>query len=174
MRILRPISGDGVGGIPTIVFPQISDEAATPSESIWTVTGTATKSATHYVVVNGRRSLDFQNYSFNVVAGDTPTIIAAKMADAVNSVLSSPVTASSALGVVTFTTKWSGSTSTQVQILVDNQGNDAGLTYVESDFIDGAGTVDLADSLEQFGNDWYTIVLNPYGSDNLILLALEQ
>ena len=64
MRILRPLSGDGVGGIPTVVFPQISSESATETVREWTVTGTATANATHKVIVNGRDGLDFQFYDF--------------------------------------------------------------------------------------------------------------
>lgn len=52
MRILRPLSGDGVGGIPTIVFPQITDVEATATERKWTVTGTATSNSTHTVGVS--------------------------------------------------------------------------------------------------------------------------
>jgi len=116
MRILRPLSGDGVGGIPTVVFPQISSESATETEREWTVTGTATANATHKVIVNGRDGLDFQFYDFNVVVGDTATVVA------------------------------------------------AGMSYSETDSNDGTGAVSLADSLAQFGDTWYTIVLNPYGS----------
>lgn len=173
MRILRPKGSEGVGGIPTVAFPQISDEAATATIHEWTVTGTATANATHTMVIAGRRSLDFQNYSFTIVTGDTPTLIAAKMRDAINSVLSSPVSATAALGVVTITTKWAGATSANLVTSVDNLSNAAGVTYAQTDETAGAGAVDLADSLEQFGNDWYTIVLNPYGSDSTILTALE-
>lgn len=174
MRILRPISGDGIGGIPTIVFPQESDAGATATVNEWTVTGTATANATHYIVVAGRRSLDFENYSFSVSVGDTATVVAASIADAVNGVLSSPVSAVAALGVVTLTTKWEGLTSASLNTKVDNSNIPAGLTYALTTETAGAGAVDLADSFDQFGNDWYTIVTNPYGSDNTILTAFEQ
>lgn len=174
MRILRPISGDGVGGIPTIVFPQITDAAATETVHEWTVTGVATKNTTHTIVVAGRRSLDFQNYSYTVVIGDTADEIAAKISDAVNGVLSSPVTAQAVGPVVTLTTKWKGQTSAGLKTKIDNANVDAGLTYASTSQVDGVGSVDLVATFEQFGNDWYTIVLNPYGSNNLILSAMEQ
>ncbi len=106
MRILRPLSGDGVGGIPTVVFPQISSESATETEREWTVTGTATANATHKVIVNGRDGLDFQFYDFNVVVGDTATVVAGKIKDAINGVLSAPCSANNTAGVVTITSKW--------------------------------------------------------------------
>lgn len=170
MRILRPISGDGVGGITTIVFPQISDAGATATVRAWTVTGTATSNATHYVVINGRDNLDFQNASFNVVTGDTPTIVAGKISDAINKVLGSPFLGTSALGVVTATTKWKGITSAEANLLIDFGNDGAGLTYAQTTTTNGTGVVDLSASLAQFGDDWYTIVTNPYGTAQLSVL----
>ena len=172
MRILRPISGDGVGGVPTIVFPQISDGAATPTTIEITLTGNATSNATHSIVICGRNSVDFQTYDFSVVKDDTPTEIAAKLVDAVNSVLGSPVTAANVAGVVTLTTKWEGATSAEVSARVSTGTNTAGVTYAQTATSLGAGAVDLADSLSQFQNDWYTIVVNSYGTAQLD--ALEQ
>ena len=48
MRVLRPIGGPGVGGIPTFVFPQVSAGGATATTVEITVTGTATANATQY------------------------------------------------------------------------------------------------------------------------------
>lgn len=170
MRILRPLSGDGVGGIPTIVFPQISDEEATETFREWTVTGTATSNATHTVVINGRRGLDFQSYDYSIVTGDTPTVIAGKIVDAVSGVLSAPCTAENTAGVITFGSKWAGATSAELNIAIDFGDNAAGVSYSETDSTDGTGTVDLAASLAQFGDTWYTIVTNPYGASQLATL----
>jgi len=168
MRILRPINSDGVGGIPTVVFPQISDEGATASTREWTVVGTATSNATHTVIVNGRDNVDFQTYDFSVVTGDTPTVISGKIKDAINGVLGSPITAVSSAGVVTCTTKWKGTTSGEVNILIDFGSNAAGVSYSETDSTDGAGAVDLAASFTNFGDTtWYTLVTNPYGEEKL-------
>lgn len=166
LRILRPITGGGVRGIPTVVFPQASDAVATATSLGLTVTGTASKNAVHTLVINGRRGIDFQNYEFSVVKDETPTQIADKISTAINSVLGSPVVATASLGVVTITTKWKGATSAKLNVDVDNQGVNAGLTYTESNRTEGSGTVSLADSFTQFGSEWYTTVLNPY-SDKL-------
>jgi phage tail sheath gpL-like len=170
MSILRPAGSDGVGGIPTVVYPQVSDVGATATVRAWTVVGTATSNATHTVVINGRDSLDFQSYSYSVVSGDTATIIAGKIRDAVNGVLSSPCTASSTLGVVTLTSKWKGATSKELDVTIDFGSNAAGVTYSQTTSTDGAGAVSLADSLNQFGDDWNTIVINPYGEAHLATL----
>jgi phage tail sheath gpL-like len=172
VSILRPQNGDGVGGIPTIVFPQLTAEDATATVRAWTVTGTATGNATHTVVINGRTSIDFQSYSFDVVEGDTPTVIAAKIASAISGVLGAPCTATSALAVCTATTKWKGTTSADFHMTIDSGNNSVGVTYAESTSTDGAGSVDLADTFAQFGDTWYTDVLNTYGVPQFA--ALEQ
>lgn len=164
MRILRPINSNGVGGIPTVVFPQESDPSASVASFMWTITGTATDNATHTLIINGRSSVDFQTYSYNIVKGDTPTEIAAKIRDAVNSVLGSPVAATSgaSAGEVMFAAKWTGSTGNKVNIAIDNMGSDVGVSYSETNITSGAGDVDLAPSFSQFDSDWYTCVINPY------------
>ena len=167
ISILRPVGGDGVGGIPTIVFPQISSGGATATVRAWTVTGTATANATHTVVINGRDTLDYKSYNFDVVIGDTPTLVAAKIKDAINGVLGSPCSATSALGVVTATSKWKGLTSAELHVTIYYGTNAAGLSYSQTTSTDGAGSVDLAASLALFGDDWYTMVLNPYGEAQL-------
>lgn len=172
VSILRPAGSDGVGGIPTVVFPQITAGGATATVRAWTVTGTATANATHSVVVNGRYSIDFQYYTFDVVVGDTPTLIAGKISDAINRVLGSPALGTSALGVATATSKWKGTTSAQMNISIDYGDNAAGVTYAQTTSTDGAGSVDLSPSLAQFGDDWYTMVINTYGAAQLD--ALEQ
>jgi phage tail sheath gpL-like len=177
MRILRPLSGEGVGGIPTIVFPQITDGDSSPTVRTWEVQGAATANTTHYIVVNGRTSLDFKPYSFDVKVGDSASTIATKIVDAINSVISAPCYANKPRPTeIDFTTKWAGTTSTEFNISIIygepgfNNPISAGIAYVLSDSIDGAGSVDLADSLEQFGDDWYTMVTNPYGLDQLSIL----
>jgi phage tail sheath gpL-like len=167
MRILRPVNSDGVGGIPTVVFPQITDVAATASIIEWTVVGTATSNATHTVVVNGRDNVDFQNYSFSVVVGDTPTVIAGKIKDAVNGVLGSPVTATNNNGFVKFATKWKGATSAETNVSIDFGLNASGVSYSQTAQTYGAGDVDLSESFPFFGDTWYTTVINTYGVSKL-------
>jgi phage tail sheath gpL-like len=170
MCILRPKGDVGVGGIPTIVFPQVTAGGATASTRVYTVTGTATKNTTHSLVVNGRYNLDFKYYSYDIVVGDTPTIIAGKMKDAMNAVLGAPAIGANTAGVVTFTSKWKGLTSAQLNVYIDLGDETAGLSYSQTSSTNGAGSVDLSASLAQFGDDWYTIVLNPYGEAQLDVL----
>lgn len=172
MRILRPFAAAGVGGIPTIVFPQLAEVGFTATILEFTITGNATKNTTHSIRVAGRENLDFKSYSINVIKNDTPTILAQKIADAVNNNLSSPVTASAALGVVTLTTKWKGKSSADLKVSVNNNGEASGVTYAMTTQTYGTGTPDLLTGLNQIGSDWVTTVINSYGVDTLA--ALEQ
>lgn len=172
VRILRPISGDGVGGIPTIVFPQVSDEEATETTIVWTVSGTATANATHEVIIGGRAVLDYIPYSYSVVIGDTAAVVAGKIATAINAVLGSPVSATVVGAVLTLKTKWKGASSATLKTSFSNNGTPAAITYALTSTTAGAGTVALAGALSQFGNDWYTHVINPYGTS--VLGQLEQ
>jgi phage tail sheath gpL-like len=172
MRILRPFSDTGVGGIPTIVFPQLSEVTFTSTVFEFTITGNATQNATHIIRVAGRETLDFKPYLVNISKGDTPTIMAQKYADVINDNLSSPVTALAALSVLTLETKWKGKTSSDLKVSIDNNGQPAGITYAKTTETLGVGTPSLISGLEQIGSDWVTTVVNSYGED--ALLTFEQ
>jgi phage tail sheath gpL-like len=174
MRILRPIGSEGVGGIPTVVFPQKSSLTATQTAITWQISGNALKNGVHSVRIAGRENLDFKNYSYTVVKNDTPAIIIQKMVDSVNSVLNSPVIASvgATTDKIVFTTKWAGSTSSELKISFNINDDLLGLTYAETASVNGVGLVDLSNALSQFGSDWYTCVINSYGED--VFNVLEQ
>lgn len=167
MNILRPPTGDGVGGIPTIVIPQASANDATAKVMKITVTGAVTKNRTHYLQVAGRESYNQTRYSFDIAIGDTVTQIATKISDAINSVPGSPVTATSALGVVTVTTKWKGLTAESTNLGINVDGDSAGVSYAIADFTAGSGAVNLQPAFDQFEDNWYTTVINSYGEDAL-------
>jgi phage tail sheath gpL-like len=161
-RILFPISGDGIGGIPVFAMAQLTPGGSSATTIVWTITGTATANATHQFIVNGRNGIDAQLYSYSVATGDTPTAIATKAVNAINAVLGSPVTAANTAGVITLTTVWAGATSALVNTTVDNGGTAAGVTYAQTSKTAGAGVVDLTATLAQFETVWYTTVINPY------------
>lgn len=168
MRILRPISGDGVDGIPTVVYP--TEEAATPTAAVAacdvTLSATATDSATHYVIINGRNNVDGVPYAYNVVKGDTDAEIMDKIVAAVNNVPGSPVIAAavgSPTTSFTLTTKWRGVSAAELQVRFDDGGKDCGITYSEN-VTGGTGAADISDALAAIGNEWYTIVLNSHGT----------
>lgn len=179
MRILRPISGDGVGGIPTVVIPQAADGGATATEIDISVTaaGGVTANTTHYIVISGRYSVDGESYAISMVKGETYLEVLNRMADAINGVLNAPCSAvvdDSTPGseFLVITSKWKGATSAELNVSIDTGDEDAGCTYTEDSKTDGTGAITLSGALAQFGNNWHTIVVNPY-SDTTNLDALE-
>jgi len=164
-RILRPVSGNPLGGIPTIAYPQESDTGATAA--VYTlgiaVATTVTKNATHKIIINGRDNIDGVSYSFNVVNGESQTDVQDKVVDAINNVLAAPVTAAEATADVVITTKWKGATAI-LSVEIDTQGEDAGIVYSEVTNVNGTGVVVLTNALAAFGENWNTIVINPYGA----------
>lgn len=174
MRILRPNSGSGVAGIPTIVFPQLEADGATEKVFEITPVGVATATVTHTLKVSGRTSVDGTAYDFVVSTGDSTGEITAKIEDAINNVLGCPFSAVSTDYEATATSKWKGLTANDLLISIDTNGNDAGINYSVTSIQDGAGTPSIAASLQLFGNDWNTIVLNPYGIVTSVVDALED
>lgn len=174
MRILRPVYGDGVGGIPVIVYPQLAAVGSTARVQTITPTGNATGNGVHTLVIGGRKSVDGSTYDVNIVTGDTPTTIAAKMNDVISAVLGCPVKATTNLAVTTTTTKWTGLTAQGVTITVDNNGNSLGVTYAVAEVTPAAGTPSIASALQLFGSEWNTSVINSYGAVESVMAALEQ
>jgi len=173
MRILRPNAGGGIGGIPTIVYPQEAADSSVANVQTITVTGTADANTTHNVIIGGRAILDGGSYAVNVVTGETPTEVATKIKDVINNVLGSPFIATSTAGVVTLTAKWTGLTSQGLTISVFTGEENAALTYAIAEDAAGSGTPTVTASLTNFGDDWNTIVLNTYGLVSSTLDELE-
>jgi phage tail sheath gpL-like len=172
-RILFPISGGGLGGIPVWAYPQAEPGGATAASIEIAPAGTATANATHTVKIAGRGAVDGSSYNININTGDTSAEISSKIEDAIASVLGSPVTATSTDYAAEVTTKWKGLTSNDLVVEVDDNGSDVGIDYTITSLTSGSGTPDIADALAQFGNDWNTIVVNGYGLETGTLTALE-
>tara|TARA_R110000796_G_scaffold60642_9_gene140340 strand:- start:25305 stop:26831 length:1527 start_codon:yes stop_codon:yes gene_type:complete len=175
LRILKPLSGGGVGSIPITVYPQAEQGGAAEKVITVTPTGTATANATHFIVVNGRTGVDGQNYSFNVETGDDEAVISGKISDAINAVLSSPVigTTGVAPDVAIATSKWKGITADDITVTIDTQDNAAGIVYASVSTASGSGLPAVTPALGKFGNEWNTIVLNSYGTNSTVMDELE-
>lgn len=174
MRILRPVTNDGVGSIPTIVIAQAAAVGAAFKVITVTPSGVATGNGTHYLKIAGRTSVDGSVYAINVETGDTVADINQKIEDAVNAVLGSPMGALSTDYVSTLTSKWKGLSADGLNVTVDTGLNDLGLTYAINSTQSGSGTPSVAAGLALIGDDWATIVINAYGAVTSVLDALED
>jgi phage tail sheath gpL-like len=171
MRILYPINGGGLSGIPVVVYPVASNGSATATVTTVTITGEGTKSKKHYLIIGGRNGVDGQYYEANIVDGDTPTTVAAKFKDAINAVYGSPVTADNTAGVLTITSKFKGISSI-FSTRAETQDDAAGVAYAISS-VAGTTTGSVSDALAKFEDNWNTLVINPYGQDSDVLDLLE-
>jgi phage tail sheath gpL-like len=173
MRILRPVFGGGIGGIPTIVYAQ--EEAVGSAAKVLELTpsGTATGNGTHTVKIAGRGGIDAQFYDINIETGDDTAAITEKIMDAVNNVLGSPVIATDTTYEAVLTSKWKGLTANELSVSVDTNGNALGITYAVVSTQSGSGTPSISAALAQFGNEWNTIVINGYSTSTAIMSALE-
>lgn len=173
MRILRPINSDGVGGIPVIVYPQAEAVAAAAKVILVTPTGVATANGTHKLKLAGRDGVDGTFYDLNIVAGDTAATISAKIANAINAVLGSPMNAFNASYQAILTSKWKGLTANDLNVVVDRGDNTLGITYAVVNQTAGSGTPSVQGALDQFGTNWNTLVVNSYGTVASVMTSLE-
>jgi phage tail sheath gpL-like len=173
MRILRPLNGGGVGGVPTIMYPQAKASGASSKILKITPTGVATGNGTHTLLIAGRTGVDGVFYDINIEEGDTTAIITGKIEDAVNAVLGAPVIAISYDYDVRLESKWKGLTANEISVTVDTSDNALGITYAVVSQQSGAGTPSISASLAQFGNNWNTIVINSYGTHSGTMDLLE-
>lgn len=174
-NIFFPISGSGIGAIPVDFYPQEEADSATARIQTLTATGTATGNGTIYLVIGGRKSVNFSYYAVNIVVGDTPAVIHQKIYDAINNVLGSPVTATldSPVTTVTCTTKWKGLTAQSINITVDTGNTNTGVTFAVAETTAGSGTPTIGNTLLAFGNIWYTKMSVGYGAVSAIIESLE-
>ena len=167
-RILRPLSGNPLGGIPTIAYPV--EEAAGATAALHTlgiaVATTVTENATHKIRINGRDSIDGISYSFTVTKGQSAADVQDSIVDAINNVTASPVVAAEATANVATTTKWKGETS-KISLEIDTQGKSAGIVYSEVSNVAGTGTPTVSTVLAKIGNKWDTIAINGVGENHL-------
>lgn len=125
-----------------------------------TLTGPASGSGTLALRING------ELVPVGVTAGDTATDMAANVAAAVTAFLDGPVTATSLVGVVTFTARHKGVFGNDIDIRVNYQADEvlpAGITAVVAAGVAGTGNPDVATALAAIANENYYTIIVPYG-----------
>lgn len=167
-RILRPLSGNLLGGIPTIAYPVA--EAVGATAGVYTlgiaVATTVTANATHKLYINGRNNIDGESFDFQVIKGQSQADVQDTIVDTINNVINSGYTAAEATTNVTITTDWKGATAI-LDLRIDVQGNASGIVYSEVSNVDGTGSPTITATLNKFGENWNTIVINSFGTSTL-------
>lgn len=136
-----------------------------------TLTGPATGAGTLALRING------ELVPVGVTSGDTATDMATNVTAAVTAYLDGPVTAASALGVVTFTARHKGVFGNDIDIRINYQKDEvlpAGVTAVVAAGVAGAGNPDVADALAAIVNENYYTIVTCYGDiTNLDKIKVE-
>jgi len=173
-RILRPKSGSILGSIPTVFYAIDEAVGSVAYSKEIDITGTASANKTHYLKINGRLGIDGIPYAFNVVAGDTGSVIAQKMVDCLNKALGCPIKGSAATATFKGTAGWKGVTSNEVTFSVETDGDSVGITYATGDIVAGSGVGSLATALPLMGDMWTTLVVNGLSNSTGVLSYLES
>jgi phage tail sheath gpL-like len=88
--------------------------------------------------------------------------------------LGCPFSSTSTDYAATLESKWAGLTAAGLQVEVDTNDLEIGITYTVESTQAGSGTPSIADALELFGNDWNTVVVNSYGTHEGTMTLLEE
>lgn len=139
-----------------------------------TVAGSPTATGVINVYIAGRRVQTL------ATAGETATVIAARMVTNINADTTMPVTATNAAGVVTWTCKWKGATGNDINQRLNYRGAlggeylPAGVTVTFAKTTVGAADPLLGPAVIAMGDDEYDFICCPYNdTTSLNLLGAE-
>jgi len=110
-----------------------------------------------------------------VTAAETVTAVATAIAAAINADADLPVTAASAVGVVTLTCRWKGLTGNDIDLRTNYYASDvmpAGLAITFAAGVAGAGNPVIAPVVAALGDTQYQFIANPW-TDGASLAAIQ-
>lgn len=147
--------------IKLVVLPLADLPGGTQATGTLTVAGTATTAGTLGFFINGKL------LQAGVAVGNTPTQIATTIAAVINADTSLPVTAASAVGVVTLTAKHKGLIGNDIKLSTSRWDVPAfptvgGVTLTAVTLASGTGDPDLATALAPLPELYFGTVINPY------------
>jgi len=143
--------------------------AGTASTFTITVTGSPTEAGTPYLYVGGKR------LAIGITIGQTPTEIATAIAAAVNADLDLPVTATSAVGVVTLTARHKGAETAGIDVRWNYYSGEtmpAGITAAIAAGVVGTGNPDVLTAIAAMSTGAYYSIVMPW-SDAANMTAME-
>lgn len=135
-----------------------------------TVTGAPTESGTAYLYVGGRR------VAVGITSGQAVAAIASAIAAAVNADADMPVTATSAAGVVTLTSRHKGAESNGIDVrwnYYDGETMPKGITAAVAAGVAGSGNPDVLTAIAAMSTGAYYSIVMPW-SDAANMTAMES
>lgn len=132
-------------------------------------TGPATASGTLYLYFGGRR------ITVGVLAADTASVIATRVAAAIQAATDLPVSSIAAVGDVNLTAKHKGLAGNKIDVQLNyntGEATPAGVVAVVTPMAAGTSNPDLAAAIAALGDTQYNVVALPY-TDAVSLAAIE-
>lgn len=154
VKELLPVNGDGVGTVPVTIYPLEDDGSGVESDGEITPGGSPTVGASYLVRVNG-----IDSEQFVIAFGDSLADITLAMTTAINAVLDMPIIATDGSTVVTFVSKWAGTSANDIFVEVVGSTT-AGNTFTITQPTGGLVNPDVDLALVQVGDVWETMMLN--------------
>jgi phage tail sheath gpL-like len=127
-------------------------------------TGTQTFTGTVAVATVLRFKIGGRDIRFTALSTDTAATMATKLAAAVNADTACVVTASAALGVITYTARNGGEVGNDINIRVNTKAQPipSGLTIATVAMAGGTGNPVLQTALDAIENTWFTKITHPW------------
>lgn len=163
---LFPANGDGLGSIPCTFYPVADDGSGAASDGDIAPSGTATKAGSFTVLINNIPSAPLVIEIGDVVAG-----VVAKLKTAIDAALNMPIITVDNTTDMTFTSKWKGVSANDINIAIVGP-DDTGVSFVITQATGGLVNPDITAAIDQFGNDWETLVVNCMESTDTVTLDL--
>lgn len=163
--------------VPVFIFPIEEAAGAVAAEGNILVVGTSTSSGTISIYIGG------QEINVTVSSATTPANIATAIVAAVAAKATDlPVTAV-VNGVtpeqVDFTSRYKGAIANDITIAINLEQNEqdvspVGVSFTITDMASGAGTPEVTDALNEFGDNWYTWVVNAFGTNTDVMDEFDE
>lgn len=146
----------------TWAIPMADNDAGVAATKTITITGPATSAGTLALLIAG------DLVPVGVASAASATTVATAIAAAVNAALDLPVTATSALGVVTLTARQKGENGNDIDVRVNYRQGEvtpAGLTVAVANVTAGAGNPDVTAALAAIGDTWFNTWVVAWNDD---------
>lgn len=136
-----------------------------------TFTGSPTEAGTFNLYIGGQR------VQAAIASAATPTEVATAVAAAINAATDLPVTAISALGVVTITARHKGESGNGIDLRLNYYTGEKmplGLAVAIVAMAGGTANPNISAAIAAMGSEWYNTIIMPYtDAANLVLLEAE-
>ena len=163
------------GIVPVFIFPVEEAVGASAADGSVLFVGTSSTAGTLNFYIGG------QLVRVTVPKTTIPADIATALAAAINAAINLPVTAV-VNGVtaeqVDITSKYQGVIADDITIALnlselEKDNTPVGVSATITAMVDGAGTPEVTDALGKMGTDWYTYVVNTFGTDTAVMDEID-